>query len=554
MGRLFGSRMLLAICGALALLLAALAVVQYRWSTRVAAADAQREKEHLASAAFLFANQFDGVAGQAVDFLQNTAWPALQAGQPLSDVPKLIGELYYVDKTPGATGARRLTSGGRFEVSEVPGWAAIPRCAPVALEQPPALVVPVYNPAVPENRAEGGMHLLKAFNLEPGRCFVARLDLAYLRGTLLPQLIRQSFGATESQEYNFAVVPHGPPGPAVYGTPGPSDLRRRFFSIDPGHLAMGRPPFPRGPLPRGTSMVVQHRETLVSPGMADLFGPGIWDLLVAHRGLPLNAAFEQMRRRDVLFSLGVEALLAAAIVFLVIGAQRVTRLADQKMQFIAGVSHELRSPVSAIAMLSRNQADGLVAGADKVKQYGELIHQQSRRLNEMVEQTLQYAGIHSGLRRPSKNEVDLAALIHEGVEARREELARSGFAVEVAVGSDLPPVLGDAKLLRMAFDNLLSNAEKYAGGARWIRVSAGYAAAEKEVRICVEDHGVGIQPADQAEIFEPFSRGRAALEAQIPGSGLGLSLVRSAAEAHHGSVSLVSQPGRGSTFTLHLPL
>jgi signal transduction histidine kinase len=85
-------------------------------------------------------------------------------------------------------------------------------------------------------------------------------------------------------------------------------------------------------------------------------------------------------------------------------------------------------------------------------------------------------------------------------------------------------------------------------------VSTGYAAPEKEVRISVEDRGAGIDAADQAEIFEPFSRGRAAVEAQIPGSGLGLSLVRSAAEAHRGSVTLVSEPGRGSTFTMHLPL
>ncbi len=74
------------------------------------------------------------------------------------------------------------------------------------------------------------------------------------------------------------------------------------------------------------------------------------------------------------------------------------------------------------------------------------------------------------------------------------------------------------------------------------------------MRISVQDRGAGIDPADRDEIFEPFCRGRAAADTQIPGSGLGLSLVRSAAEAHHGSVTLVSEPGRGSTFTLHLPI
>jgi signal transduction histidine kinase len=106
----------------------------------------------------------------------------------------------------------------------------------------------------------------------------------------------------------------------------------------------------------------------------------------------------------------------------------------------------------------------------------------------------------------------------------------------------------------MALDNLLDNAQRHADSGRWIRVTASYAASEKQVRISVEDHGPGIEPADQAGIFEPFFRGRAASEAQIPGSGLGLSLVRSAAEAHRGSATLMSGPGRGSTFTVHLPV
>jgi len=153
-----------------------------------------------------------------------------------------------------------------------------------------------------------------------------------------------------------------------------------------------------------------------------------------------------------------------------------------------------------------------------------------------------------------KGEVDFRRLIEEAVKDRQEELAREGFDVEMAIDADLPPVEGDAPLLHTAIDNLLNNAQKHAVGGHWIRVSVAYGAAEREVRISVEDRGGGIEPADQVEIFEPFSRGRAAVEAQIPGSGLGLSLVRSAAEAHRGSVTLVSEPGRGSIFTLHLPV
>jgi signal transduction histidine kinase len=195
-----------------------------------------------------------------------------------------------------------------------------------------------------------------------------------------------------------------------------------------------------------------------------------------------------------------------------------------------------------------------VTDPDKVRQYGELIHQQSRRLNETVEQTLQFAGIHSGLRRPQKNPIALRPILEEVVEARREEMQRQGVELDLAIDDDLPEAAIDAALVRTAIDNLLSNALKHAESGRWIRLSAGRAPNADEVRISVEDRGPGIDPNDKEEIFKPFWRGRAAMDEQVPGSGIGLSLVRSAAEAHGGAVTVESEPGRGSVFTLHLPL
>ena len=575
MGRSFGSRTLLTICGALVVLLAALAAIQYNWSSRVAAADAQREKEHLDSSASLFASEFNSLVAEATTFLQNDAWSALKSDERLPPAPKLIADLYYLEiPEHGERKSRRLNSERLFVPAPLPDWINIPRCATMALEQPSALgslteprasasgldtllVAPLYKIVTAEIRHAGEISLNRTLTRGPEQCFVARIDREYLRATLFPQLIRRSFGETAANEYHFVVVSRGQPDNALYGALARADLKKPFFSLEPI-----RPPFSAKPsavsVPGRSMFFVRHMEsTIIAPGtanLADLFGPGIWELDIAHKGIPLMAAFEQTRRRNLLLSLAVELLLVLAIVFIVLAARRIQQLADQKMNFVAGVSHELRTPVSAIAMLARNQADGLVAGADRVKQYGELIHQQSRRLNEMVEQTLQYAGIHSGLRRPAKNEIDLRRLIQEAVDARRADLSHSGFEVEISLDPDLPPVPGDAALLRTAFDNLLSNAQKYAEGGRWIRVTARYFAPEKQARISVEDRGAGIDPADQAEIFEPFSRGRAAIEAQIPGSGLGLSLVRSAAEAHRGSVTLVSEPGRGSTFTLHLPV
>ena len=552
----FGSRTLLTICAALMVLLGGLAAVQVRWSTRVAAADAQREREHLDAAAALFASQFNDTAGKAVQFMQSDAWSALQSGQRLTGVPKIIGELYYLKLSPeGAASAQRLTAEGLFAPTAVPSWMGAVHCAPLAVDQPPALIAPIFDITSVENRVAGGAHTLRILTRPLGRCFVGRIDESYLRNTLFPQLIRESFGETSAAEYEFAVIPRSRPHTVLYGAPLRADVRKPFFS---NQVVFTRRPVTVTPQPKRSTIFVQHMESqIVAKGpitLPDLLDQGMWELHIAHKGVPLAAAFEQTRRRDLLLSLGVEALLFVAIVFLVVAAARMQRLANQKMQFVAGVSHELRTPVSAIAMLSRNQADGLVTGTERVQQYGELIHQQSRRLNEMVEQALQYAGIHSGLPQPLKNEIDVQRLIQEAVDARRDELARQGLSVEIAFGPDLPPVVGDASLLRIAVDNLLSNAQKHAGGGRWMRVSAKYSAPDKEVLISVEDRGPGMDPAEQAAIFEPFCRGQAATEAQVPGSGLGLSLVRSAAEAHRGSVTLASAPGRGSTFTLHLPV
>jgi len=561
MQRPFGFRSLLLLCSALAILLAALAAVQYRWSTRVAAADLQREHEHLDASVSLFTNSFEDAIFQTVDYIQKEAREAVAAGRPAAAPPRIVSQLFYVDlPEKGAPSAKRLTPQGEFVPAEVPAWFQPAHCNAVTLDRPPAVVFPVFEIRTVDKSASATLQILRS--ARGGRCFVALLDEPYLKTELFPKLIQKSFGETSVKDYDFAVVERAHPETQLYGPKVQPDISKPFFTMS---MRVSGPPAPPSPPSTSswkpskalTGVFVQRFEYNVMTARHPanfLFRDGIWELQVAHKGVPLAEAFEQTRRRNMFFSLVVEGLLIAAIVFLVVGVRRVQRLADQKMQFVAAVSHELRAPLSAISMLSRNQADGLVTGGDKVQQYGELMHQQSRRLNEMVEQTLQYAGIHSNLGRAAKTEIDLKRLIHEAVEARRSDLDRAGFQVEIEVAANLPPIYGDANLLRIAIDNLLSNAEKYSNGSRWIGVNAKHAAAEREVQITVEDRGTGIDAADQSEVFEPFYRGHAAIDAQIPGSGIGLSLVRSAAEAHRGTVTLVSEPGRGSTFTLHLPL
>ena len=283
---------------------------------------------------------------------------------------------------------------------------------------------------------------------------------------------------------------------------------------------------------------------------------GRWVLLAKHRAGSLEAAVGAVRRRNLAISSGVLMLLTLAVGLIVVSAKRAQSLARQQMEFVAAVSHELRTPVSVIGAAAGNLADGVVGEPQRVKKYGETIQGEARRLAETVERVLQLAGIAAGRAAAARLPVSPAELIHDSIAVCRAEIDAAGFTVETAIADDLPNVGGDVTALRSALQNLISNAVKYGGHARWMRVSARLdpgIGTREQVLFSVEDRGLGIDAEDRKHIFEPFYRGREAVAQQIQGSGLGLNLVHRIAEAHGGNVSVVTEPGKGSTFTLSLP-
>ncbi len=240
------------------------------------------------------------------------------------------------------------------------------------------------------------------------------------------------------------------------------------------------------------------------------------------------------------------------------------------MEFVAAVSHELRTPVSVIGAAAGNLADGVVGDPQRVRKYGETIQGEARRLGETVERVLQLAGIAAGHAAAAQTPIAPADLVHESIDGLPDRDRAAGVNVEVAIADDLPNVVGDVTALRSALQNLISNAVKYGGDARWLRVSAVRGLCARRPRahrgavaplsrqgqsgdFAVEDRGLGIDAEDRKHIFEPFYRGREAVSQQIQGSGLGLNLVMRIAEAHGGRVAVSSEPGKGSTFTLSLP-
>ena len=275
-----------------------------------------------------------------------------------------------------------------------------------------------------------------------------------------------------------------------------------------------------------------------------------WRLLVKHPSGSLERAVGSVRRRNLLVSTGILGILGVSVAFLMASTRRAHDLARQQIEFVATVSHELRTPLAVIRSAADNLADGVVNDESRVRQYGQLVRREGIRLTDLVEQILEFAGLQSG-RAPARRPVTIDTVLREAVAAAESAADAAGVRVEVSIADGLPAVSGDEAALRRAFLNLIGNAVKYGASAGWVGVRACVNGGRVEVAI--SDRGIGIAPAEQEKIFEPFYRAPDVVAAQIQGAGLGLSLVRRIVDVHGGKISVTSAPGQGSTFTVTLP-
>jgi len=237
--------------------------------------------------------------------------------------------------------------------------------------------------------------------------------------------------------------------------------------------------------------------------------------------------------------------------------QSTLQFAKLQMDFVASVSHELRTPLSVICLAADNIADGLVGGKDQMDKYRSVIRNQSRQVTELVNQILLFASTQERPGQYVLRPVKVQDVIQSVLDATNTLLKEADFTVEPQIEPGLPEIMGDLAALSQCLQNLIVNAVKYGGNARWIGVRANLAAAEhgrKEVCISVQDRGIGIAPDDVQRIFEPFYRSPAVTAAQIHGTGLGLPVAKSMAEAMGGYLTVDSELGIGSVFTLHLPV
>jgi signal transduction histidine kinase len=279
---------------------------------------------------------------------------------------------------------------------------------------------------------------------------------------------------------------------------------------------------------------------------------GRWLLSAQHRDGSLENFIANTKRKNLAVSFGILTLLAASVALIFISARRAQMLAQKQLDFVSAVSHEFRTPLAVIYSASENLTDGVISTEKQISQYGNLIKREGKKLSAMVEQILEFAGARSGRKKYDMRETDVKQVIENALAECRNLIAEKGFTVETEIAENLPKISADANALSHSIQNLIINSVKYSDENKWIKISASN--GERRLKIAVEDRGIGISPKDAANIFTPFYRAKAVVDAQIHGNGLGLSLVNQTVKAHGGKVLVETRLGKGSKFVIHLPL
>jgi signal transduction histidine kinase len=268
-----------------------------------------------------------------------------------------------------------------------------------------------------------------------------------------------------------------------------------------------------------------------------------------------NAPREAVRRQVTIFMAAFVVLCAVIVAGIVVTwrlMRRETEMARLKSDFVANVSHDLKTPLSVIRMFGETLEMGRVSDEPRRQEYYRVITREAERLSRLIDNVLDFSRIESGRRRYDIVPTVVEPLVRETLEAFAYPLAQQAFKVEVTIAPDLPEVPMDPEAVGQALANLVDNAIKYSAEDRVLTVQA-YREGDGLVLV-VADHGIGIPRAEQARIFDKFYRaGRSETQGRR-GSGVGLALVRHVAEAHGGSVTVASAPGEGSRFILRLPL
>jgi signal transduction histidine kinase len=533
--------------GALLALCGVLGVLQYRWIGEVSLAARDRLRGSLQASLDRLSRDFNSEIASACRALLPANPSEAEFANRYEQWRKTAGHgqmfraIAIAQPQTRALTLRRLDlETGAFETTGWPAeWSAIRERLRRGPPGPP-----------PED--DGPAFELPLFGMPPrgdpssvreGERLILDLNLQYVRTVMLPELIQRHLGS----DYQVEVVARATQPSVIYRsdpdapqpTAATADASAGLFEVRfdqifrPEETPSGRG---RGGGGRG-------------PGRGPGSDSGRWQMLVRHRAGSLEAVVDQARWRNLAVTAGVLLLMVASVAALVRFTRRAQKLAEMQMDFVAGVSHELRTPLAVIHTAAYNLRGGVAQDPGQVERYGVLIQRESGRLKELVEQVMQFAGAKAGWVIQEPEPLSVEAVVEAAIQ-------ESQCVVEKRIDPGLPPVLGDPMALQHVLQNLIGNAAKYGmEGGNWIGVFASQTRDKGRavVEIRVADRGPGIPQDEQKHIFEPFFRGRRAVEDQIHGAGLGLNLAKKIVEAHGGSIRVKSEPMKGTEFMVRIP-
>ncbi len=583
-------------------LLILLATLQYQWLGQISQAERERLERNLQTDTGRFAEDFNREM-QAAYFnfqLDDTVWrkqnwavfnERYDFWRQKTAYPNLVTDFYFVPNENEANPLHYNTEKRAFELTT---WNAQLTKAQQSISDDKnfeaidqtisALLMPIYENSqirqiliktAPNERNDIPPPIISR---KKSGVLIIKLDRNIIENQIFPDLVKKYFSESASAKYKLAVV--GENNQTIFQTNNldASDASAKLFNLSPENFVF----FPDKDVlssvqreqkkmivsrvekksvdsnaPKDENQQVEIKVSGNEKRRVSIFegknfpNEGVWTLNVQHEDGSLTQFVNKTRNKNLAVSFGILSLLAASVVMIVISSNRAKRFANRQIDFVSAVSHEFRTPLAVIYSAGENLSDGVIRDESKITNYGNLIKGEGRKLTNMVEQILEFAGANSGRKKYDLRQTEVEEIIENALCECQPLLQKEGFTLEKIIAENLPKISADKHALSHALQNLIVNAVKYGNGEKWLKISAENGGGK--VKIAVEDKGIGIAPKDLKHIFEPFFRAKQVIDEQIHGNGLGLSLVKQTVEKHGGKIEVESEIGKGSRFTIELP-
>lgn len=288
--------------------------------------------------------------------------------------------------------------------------------------------------------------------------------------------------------------------------------------------------------------VVDIRERF--PGFLDH-----WTLHASFLESPVVSATQASLTRNLVVLGFAVFVLFGALLFIFINAQKEREFTKRQTAFLANVTHELKTPLAVMQAAGENISDGRVSDGERLKNYGQHIYREAVRLRKMIDQLLDVAKVDSGSTVVNKSPNKLDEIIHNFYQKNKEYISNKGFKVKIETAEDLPLVMLDTEHIETILSNLIENSIKYSRDSKEIRIK--FFKSDESVGFSVIDKGLGIPKKSIKNIFKKFYRVESSMTSSIKGHGLGLSIVKNLAEFNGGEITVNSELGKGSEFSIH---